>query len=605
MPLVVVAAAGLVGVVAWPCARGLAHLLAALDARRLRKRGRPLITGGVALAFAAAAAAAALLFTARFVRKQLALPELAPVLLPRLAPLLAPALALVVIVLWHLAAAHLHRSARRGPRSARLGSRLAAALAMVLAAATVAAALTVRTADPALVLDVWSQPTLSSEVIERVHSLENLRADIDPAAAALIALPGAVHPDVILITIDTVRADRVPPLNPTANMPALAALVARGTSFTRAFAPGTVTRRSLPSLITGLSPTRVRGRMSGWALRLDPRHVVLAERFAAGGYETAGFLCCEHFWGKPRKLGWNRGLDTLRLIEDGEQLAQAAAQWLLDRAKAHRQGKTGEARPLFLWMHFMEPHKWNGNLALLPAPGDILPKYDTMLSRVDSMLATVFRALATDGSTGRPQLIAVTSDHGEGLGEHGTPYHSTNLYNSLLQVPLIIAGPGVKAGQSSEVVGLIDVAPTLVELAGFALPPPPAFEGRSMAPVLRGERPSDDEGGYAYAAMVPDQVVRDKKEAIIRGRWKLISNSGNPKGFDNTTKLELYDYVSDPGETKNLAGSAPQSAELQQLLKLRKAIEAQSPFVPLSKQARDAAAAAAARDAKPAASPAP
>lgn len=573
-PLAVVGCAAALLAASTPAARLLARGLAALDERWQRRRQRPLLTGRRLLALAALTAALSLLFLDRFLRKQLAVPALLPILAPQLAIFLAPALALAGAAAWQLVPAR-----RRARRAFTWGP-------LALAAAVLAGALSRRAADPALLLDLWSQPTFASRVIERVHPLEALRGDINPAAARLVPLAGAAgtaadHPDVILITIDTVRADRTPPLLPTAAMPALAGLAAGGAAFTRAYAPGNVTRRSLPSLVTSLSPTRVRGRMSGWGLRLDPRHVLLAERFAAAGYETAGFLCCEHFWGPQRDLGWNRGLQTLRLIEDGDALAQQARNWLVERAAAQRSQKPGERRPLFLWMHFMEPHKWNGTAGLLPAPADVLPRYDATLTRVDAMLATVLEGLAADP---RPRLIAVTSDHGEGLGEHATPYHSTNLYDSLLHVPLVITGPGIAPMRPAEVVGLIDVAPTLIELAGFALPPPPQLEGRSLAPLLRGQRPSDDEGGLAYAAMIPDLAVTERLEALIRGRWKIIrSGRSGPGANGGGAGVELYDLIADPAEAVNLAGSAPQFREMIQLLDARRALEAQSPFAPLAR----------------------
>lgn len=571
LPLTIAVTAALLFLAAYPAARLATSLFSSLDARWRARRRRPLLTRRRFAAAAAVVAAATALLLLRFLRRQLALPALAPVLGPQLTLLLAPVVAALAALAWHAATCRVQAARRAAPL-------LIAPL--VLAAAAVATAVSFRFTRPALLLDVWSRPTFASAVLERTHSLEALRGDISPAAAALTPLPGARHPDVILITLDTVRADRTPPLLATTELPALSSLVARGAAFTRAYAPGNVTRRSLPSLVTGLSATRVRGRMSGWALRLDPRHVLLAERFAAAGYETAGFLCCEHFWGPKRKLGWSRGLQTLRLIEDGEALAEQARAWLTERAKALRYQQPGARRPLFLWMHFMEPHKWNGTSTLLPAPENILPRYDSVIRRVDAMLATVLRGL--DASDEQP-IIAVTADHGEGLGEHATPFHSTNLYESLLRVPLIITGPGIEPLQSSEVVGLIDVVPTLIELAGFALPKGNQLEGRSLALLLRGQRPSDEEGGLAYAAMVPDQAVSERREALIRGRWKLITNDRRGPGANGgAAGVELYDLKADPGETTNLAGSAPEFNELMRLLEAQRALERQSPFAPLA-----------------------
>lgn len=545
LPIAVVGCGALVLAAAWPCTRALTHALVLVDARWQKRHGVALLTGrrvAVAMASAVASALAALGYV---IRLRLGAIDLAFALAPLLAVLVA-----VIFQHWLVAT-----------------RRYAVAVAACAVASTaVVVGFAVRSTDPAQLLDAWAQPTIASEVIERVHSLEALRGSVSPAAAALLAHPGVDHPDVVLITIDTFRADRAPPLGASATMPTLAALAARGTAFTRAFAAGNVTRRSLPSLVTSLAATRVRGQMYGWALRLDPRHVLLAERFAASGYQTAGFLCCEGFWAPARKLGLNRGLQVLQLTEVGETLAEQARSWLAGRRAA------GERRPLFLWMHFMEPHKWNGSSVLLPAPEQVRAQYDATLTRVDAMLATVFEGLAS--SPARPTIIAITADHGEGLGDHGAAYHSTNLYNSQLQIPLIIAGPGVVAQTAAEVVGLVDVAPTLIDLAGFQVPPAPQFEGRSLAGLLRGQRASDDDGGYAFAAMIPDRVVQERRSAVMRGRWKMISSAAG---------LELYDTLNDPGELRNLANTAPQAAEMKKLLDARKDLDAQSPFGKLSR----------------------
>ncbi|MEZ4360615.1 MAG: sulfatase-like hydrolase/transferase [Kofleriaceae bacterium] len=543
VPLAVTVGAAVVAAATWPLARAFLAALTALDGWWRRRRGRALLSRRRAQAVVALAAAMIVGDRAWALRAWLPA-------LPR-ALVLAPALAAALTAALH------HPWPRRRARWWAAAASLAALVAVALALHT-------RLRDPARVLDAWSAPSLASEVIERVHSLAALRGDVRPAVA-LEPRPGAPHPDVILLTIDTVRADRAPPVHAAA-MPALAALASRGAAFTRAFAPGTVTRRSIPSLAIGVAPTRVRGQMYGWALRLDPRHVLLAERFAAAGYQTAGFLCCKAFWGRDPDLGWSRGLEVLELTEDGDALAAKASAWLAARAAST------ERRPLLLWMHFMEPHKWNGNATLLPAPDQILPRYDAALTRVDGMLATVLRAL--EARSGAPPLLAITADHGEGLGDHDTPYHSTNLYNSLLRVPLILAGPGVVAAQHDEVVGLVDLAPTLIELAGFIPPAAPELEGRSLADLARGERRGDPDGGYAYAAMIPDRTVTERREAVVQGRWKLISGRSGE---------ELYDYVSDPGETRNLAGSSPMLHPLRKLLRARAEIDARSPFRKLAR----------------------
>lgn len=541
LALLVPGAIGLVAlalaVLGWPVFDVLRERLRARALRRYQRHGRPpwsvrrwsLILAGAGVgALAAVAAATTPLWTA-----------IDP---SGLRPAAAPALALLVTVIGY---------------RARL-PRLLGWLALAAAPALLACAAVARLWQPSLVLDAWAEATFAAEAIEQLHSLPALRSSVLPASATPRPRPGAAHPDVVLITLDTVRADRTPLGGGPAAMPALAALGDRGAVMTRAIAPGNVTRRSLPSLVTGLSPTRVRGKTFGWALRIDPRHVVLAERFAAAGYQTAGFFCCESFWGRDLHLGLDRGLAELTIDRNGDELARKTAEYL----RARRLQRS--PRPLFLWLHLFDPHHWNGGGAFIPGPEQARARYDQALAVADRQLAQVLAELSPQA------LVAVTADHGEGLGEHGASFHGTNLSQSQIHVPLVIAGPDVVAARHAEATGLIDLAPTLLELAGFEVPT--ELEGRSLAELLRGQRPSGE--GYAFAAMIRDRSVAEERVALIRGRWKLVRG---PNGF------ELYDLEADPGEQRNLAGSAPELAILRQLLRDRQRLDERSPFSPLSR----------------------
>src|SRR5262249_10198829 len=143
-----------------------------------------------------------------------------------------------------------------------------------------------------------------------------------------------------------------PPYGGHATMPTLAELADHGAVFDWAFSPSNVTRRSIPSIDIGLDPGRVRGRVVGWALKVDPRHVMMAQRMDAAGYETAAFMCCEGFWPSEAKTGLSRGMQHVEVEHNGAQLAKQAHAWLEAREAS------GEHRPLFLRLHFLEPHNW-------------------------------------------------------------------------------------------------------------------------------------------------------------------------------------------------------------------------------------------------------
>ncbi|RMH42535.1 MAG: hypothetical protein D6689_07845 [Deltaproteobacteria bacterium] len=416
-----------------------------------------------------------------------------------------------------------------------------------------------RYARPFRMLNVWADAPVAGFAIERTFDLDAIRASLPPAviapaprarASPTVAMRAGVapqpragaagHPDIVLITIDTVRADRTPPYGGPADMPALARLAKRGAVFEWAFSPSNNTRRSLTAMATGVAPRRVRGRVAGWALRLDPRHVLLAERLRAAGYDTAGFFCCRSQFGPEHHLGLQRGIDHQVIDYDAGNLARAAREWLHDRARR------GETRPAFVWVHAIEPHGWEKRAPRKPGD-DIKDRYDRMLARADRGLAPLLDALAVPPWRQRA-IVVVTSDHGEGLGDHGPGrahrFHSTSLYNAQIRVPWIVAGPGIAARRIATPVGLIDLAPTLIDLAGYEPPGFPQVDGVSLAPVLTdAASPAPDRP--VFADQVRDRSVAADLRAVVAGRLKLIENADG--------RVELYDIVADPDERRDVA----------------------------------------------------
>lgn len=457
-----------------------------------------------------------------------------------------------------------HVAWRRVPGRARplVGGGVAA-----LAVAAVACALLVAQRSPSLTLSIWGDRPLAGLAIDQLYDLDALRAGVSLAELApTVARPGATHPDIILVTIDTVRADHTPPYAGKAEMPGLKHLGEIGVVFDWAFSPSNVTRRSIPSMITGLQPNRVHGRVVGWALRVDPRHVTLAERLKEGGYDTAGFMCCEGFWGKTFHTGLEHGLEHLEIEKNGVELAKLARTWL-----NAREAKPGN-RPLFVWMHLLEPHNWTDAAGLTRSEDEKKRAYDRSLAVADSALVQMLGAFSNRAPADAP-IIIITADHGEGLGDHGHPSHSTDLYNSQTRVPLVIVGPGVHPGRVGETVSLTDLVPTVMELAGFEAPRGRAIDGRSLADLVTGARPPDLEGGEAFASKIKDRSNPGGITAVVRGRWKLISNADGA--------FELYDTRSDPTERIDLIGSPARArtvSDLKALLDKRDAAGDLSPF---------------------------
>ena len=522
-PMLAIAGALAIILVSRPLARGLAAVWRAFD-RRWRAPGRrSLITPGKLVL-----ATLAILLAAAWSLWHFALKN-------RLGPLDLSALDVPAIALLALLFAHV--TWRAWPQARRIAGPVSGAVAGVLVASAVLAWRT----QPSLTLTIWGDRPLAGLAIDALFDLDAIRENVSLAEFQPVPVPGALHPDIILVTIDTVRADHTPAYFGTADMPVLKELAARGTVFEWAFSPSNVTRRSIPSMIIGLAPDRVKGRVVGWALRVDPRHVLVAERLRAGGYETAGFMCCGGFYGDEMHTGLARGLEHLEIEPNGLALARRARAWLEERAK-HPHDK-----PLFLWMHVLEPHNW------AVASGDPVNEearrktYDRTLSLSDSMLTELLAPFA-NVQPERAPIVIVSSDHGEGLGDHGQVFHSTDLYNSQTHVPLVIAGPGIKAQRIAETVSLTDLAASLLDLAGFAPAPAHTFDGASFADLATGKRAQNADGGSAYAAMIHDRSNPGGVTAVILGHHKLIDT---PKG------LELYENRSDFTERSNLISAHP------------------------------------------------
>lgn len=431
-----------------------------------------------------------------------------------------------------------------------------------LAAASIGVAVFAWQSRPSLTLAIWGERPIAGLAIDKLLDIDSIRARMSLAEFRPVARPGSAHPDIILITIDTVRADHTPPYGGTAEMPLLRELGVRGAVFDWAFSPSNVTRRSIPSMVTGLAPNRVRGRVVGWALRIDPRHVLLAERMLAGGYETAGFVCCYGFWGADFRTGLQRGLQTLVIEPQGMKLAKQARAWLDAREKQN------DRKPLFLWMHLLEPHNWLQGNGTPNSEEEKRRFYDRALTAADSMAVEVMGAFSGRPPADAP-IVIVTADHGEGLGDHGQPFHSTDLYNSQIRVPFVIAGPGIKPSHIPETVSLTDLTPTVLELAGFEPPKGPWMDGRSLADLATGKRLGDLEGGVAFAAMIKDRSNPGGVTAVVRGPWKLVEG--------NT--FELYNVRTDPNEKSNVVTTrVVVYDQLRELMKRFKDAGTNSPF---------------------------
>jgi arylsulfatase A-like enzyme/Flp pilus assembly protein TadD len=380
-----------------------------------------------------------------------------------------------------------------------------------------------------------------------------LRLAAAVATAAILALAGcnridASHreggrpvptgPNVLLITIDTLRADHVGAYGASgAETPALDGLAREGVLFETSIAATPLTLPSHASILTGMTPPRHAVRQNG-IFRLDGSLETLAERFREAGYETGAVIGAIVL---DARYGLDQGFDfydwtmtSRRASETGYpertagEVTEAALRWLAARE-----------RRFFLWLHYYDPH------AAYQPPAPFERRfagrlYDGEIAYADEQIERVFRALRRSGEWDRTLVIA-TADHGESLGEHGERTHAYTLYDAVLRVPLILRGPGVPAARRvREVVSAIDLAPTALALAG--LPPLGNADGRDLSPLFEAE--SGLEERPAYAETLAPQ--------LDHGWAPLFALRSDRHLYVRAPRAELYDVEQDPAQRENL-----------------------------------------------------
>ncbi len=382
------------------------------------------------------------------------------------------------------------------------------------------------------------------------------------------AVPPGPPPNIVVFMLDTVRADAVtlgdeePAITPT-----LRELAGEGVVFTEAFTHTTWTKPTVATLFTSRYPTQHSVRTS--AVETDGGEMVssvlpeefdtLAERLQAAGYETVAVLNQLHLL---TKFKFDQGFGEYHAFrgKTAKDLNAILGRWIDARSP-------DDPRPFFLYVHYLDPH-WPYRERVEPLL-DVLPpvamqaeppgkgnKVDDWLARgvseadLDALASRYLHGVAvTDLYMGEAlerlaaaglmddTVVLVTSDHGEGLYEHGKLLHGWEPYEELHRVPLVIRLPERLRGdvrEDSSLVGLIDVLPTLLDLAGLS--PGEGDMGRSLVPLMHGRSIGRERPVFSESVGIL---------SLRTGEYKLIRH---PDGRE-----EYYDLVADPGEAEPLA----------------------------------------------------
>jgi len=367
-----------------------------------------------------------------------------------------------------------------------------------------------------------------------------------PAGAAAPESPRAPRPSILLVTVDTLRADSLGWVAGRNDTPAIDALAREGLALSTVVSPVPLTLPAHTSLMTGMLPRRHGVRDNGQVLGASPP--TLAERLRAQGYATAAFVSgypLRALFGLDR--GFDRYDDTLPVGAEGwlerpaPDTTAAALAWLRDAP-----------RPFFLWVHYYDPHDPYTPPRAFWRPG---PRgaYDGEVAYVDHAIGRLRAGLPQ--ADGQPLLTVFTADHGESLGEHEERAHGFFIYDTTVVVPAIVSFPGrVAPGRSDSPARLIDLLPTILDLAG--LPALADTDGVSLLPLLSGARPAP-EPAYVETRQPWITYGWSPLSAVRHGSWKYVA----------APKPELYDLAQDPGETRNVAAKMPtRAAELAALL---------------------------------------
>lgn len=352
--------------------------------------------------------------------------------------------------------------------------------------------------------------------------------------AALFGAPEIVNatrteatPDVLVVLVDTLRADGVGALgNPAAGVtPRLDALAADGVLFSQARSSSPWTKPAIPSLMASSWPTTHRVGARRYTDKLPAGVPLVQERFRDAGWRTGSFTASPL---GSTMSGLERGFDTVfppeawkgrlgRLRHPSSvQLAEALGAWVDEQPD----------QPFFAYVHTLEVHEYEK-----PVYDGTLPdgwaRYDQAVNAGDEGVGAILDALE---ARGRRPLVVIVSDHGESFGDHGYRWHGTSLYESQTRIPLILSAPGALPPVTIDVpVTIEDVAPTLLELAG--LPPLPDADGASLVPLIEG-RPLDRAGvpaallWYIWAPNAPKQFAW-----ITAGRDKALRIDDRTAGY--------------------------------------------------------------------------
>ena len=346
------------------------------------------------------------------------------------------------------------------------------------------------------------------------------------ALLVLLAISGFASDSIVLVTLDTVRADRLSLYGyAPKTSPSLDAAAAKGMVFDQAYSIVPLTFPAHVAMLTGKTPFDTGLFLNGQ--KFTPEDGYLPTVLKKKGYATAAFLSSailERTFGTAKDFDTYD--DTMTKKALGEEVSERSGAETVAKALAWL--KTAK-KPFFLWVHLFDPHApyrpdkpWAGRFA---------HPYDAEIAQMDAALGDLLKNLPARTS------ILIAGDHGEMLGEHGEDEHGVLLYQPAIHVPLVLLGPGTRTGRVARPVTLLDIYPTLLTLAGA--PVPAGLQGGDLRGLPTGER------SVLASSLYGREVLGFHPSlALIDGGFKLIAYGDRD--------YKLFDLAADPAEADNL-----------------------------------------------------
>ncbi len=352
--------------------------------------------------------------------------------------------------------------------------------------------------------------------------------------------------NVILLSIDSFRADM--PWNgyPRAIAPRLTEAQAKSVYFKRAYSVSSYTSMSLGGLLGGRLPSEL--HRSGYFFGTYRGDVFFPKLAQKAGVHTMGVMAHMYF----KSAGFDQGFDVWKLVPGitwdpntdrdvtSPKHEQIAEELLGDPAN--------DSRQFFFWAHFLDPHDQYIRHEGIDWGKTSRDRYDGEITFTDRYVGKLLDFIAARSWAGRTTVI-VTADHGEEFGEHGMTRHGFEVWETLVHVPLMVFAPGAKPATIDAPRSAVDLAPTILDLLGVA--PDPAFEGRSLVAEVYGT-PGEDRD---VVVDLPATSDNGRRRALVHGDEKIIC-------FDTNNACKLFDLAADPME-KTPAVKGPEFKEMK------------------------------------------